>query len=73
VTLPTLQEAKKENIMAILFTPSWEPANKKFFLPSARGRILFSMALLSRWILPSSKKWFTLLRDNQDLPGNYLG
>jgi hypothetical protein len=51
-----LQEAKKEYIMAILFAPSWEPANKKFFLPGARGRILFSMALLSGWILPSSKK-----------------
>ena len=34
----------------------WEPANKKFFLPSARSRILFSMALLSGWILLSSKK-----------------
>jgi hypothetical protein len=25
-----LQEAKKEYIIAILFAPSWEPANKKF-------------------------------------------
>jgi hypothetical protein len=50
-----LQEAKKEYIMAILFAP-WEPTNKKFFLPSASGLILFSMALLSRWILQSSKK-----------------
>ena len=32
--------------MAILFAPSWEPANRKFFLPSARGRILFSMAFV---------------------------
>jgi hypothetical protein len=38
-----------------LFAP-WEPTNKKFFLPSASGLILFSMALLSRWILQSSKK-----------------
>jgi hypothetical protein len=31
-----LQEAKKEYIIAILFAPSWDPANKKFFLPRAR-------------------------------------
>jgi hypothetical protein len=51
-----LQEAKKECIMAILFAPSWEPANKKFFLPSAGASIMFSKALFSRWILPSSKQ-----------------
>jgi hypothetical protein len=28
-----LQEAKKEYIMAILFAPSWEPANKMFSSP----------------------------------------
>jgi hypothetical protein len=50
-----LQEAKKEYTMAILFATSWEPSNKKFFLSNGIGCILFSMALSSIWILPSSK------------------
>jgi len=56
LTSASLQEAKKEYIIAILFAPSWEPTNKKFFLPRTRGRILFSLALLTGWILLSSKK-----------------
>jgi len=43
LTFASLQEAKKEYIMAILFAPSWEPANKKFFLPS--GPMIFDLFL----------------------------
>jgi hypothetical protein len=37
LTSASLKEAKKEYIIAILFAPSWEPTNKKFFLLSARA------------------------------------
>jgi len=39
-----------------LLCPQLEPTNKKFFLPSVGGLILLSMALLSRWLLQTSKK-----------------
>jgi hypothetical protein len=36
LTSASLQEAKNEYIMAILYSLSWEPENKKFFLPSGQ-------------------------------------
>jgi hypothetical protein len=37
LTSASLQEAKKKYIMAILFAPKWEPANKMFSSPAQRS------------------------------------